>query len=1154
MKKIILTACFILLIANYLKAQFNPGDTIITSTFNYSQTQFSRDSFIHFPDYPNITYEKIYMMYNLRCKDGLISPPVQGQTNIGCGEWDYTCNTYVVDSTRSDSSLTTHPSHIITNFVGQTYHYTNQPTYTYKKYKRFCATLVPPCQVIVFSPAIVGAGANTTPYPFNTSNRTTKSIFLWKKSEMLAAGIPAQPNFIRAISTYLSVGGTTGLYFVKIRMKHTTLDSLDNSNLDLTGFTEVFSCDKQLQGGQDDYIFYNPFHWNATDNILIEFSFTNPTTGTPNLFESDNTPFTSGLVTTEDDYAYEFLGNSFIQLGNPNFNNFSNEITLSFWSKGNEQLLPQNTTLIHAVNAQNQRKINLHFPWSDSRFYWDCGSIGASYDRIDKAATNAEVKGVWNHWAFTKNATTGVMNVYKNGTLWHTGSGKTKLFNDITNVIVGNIQGLTYPYYGMIDELSIWNKELSQATIQNWMNKPITPAHPNYANLDSYYSFNEGNGSTCTDGSPNNIVSNINGTPLWRIIKGHELFKNFTTTANRPKIQFHMGICDDIDTSNMTYYYDTILNAPNIVYSFAIQNGVVVPVDTIEYYQAGYSYIYDGNTNTIIDSILNPTVGTINITDLLYYVKSPSAYQLVSFVTPYGINLDLGMSGKTWIFDVTDYAPILQGWKRMFVNGGGERQEDMDIKFMYIVGTPPRNVIDVRNIWGVKNAGSNSLLNNTSFEPRDVLMNPNAVSYKIRTAITGHGQEGEFIPQNHFINLNGGPKEFQWNVWKECASNPVYPQGGTWIYDRAGWCPGMSTNVKEMDITPYTTPGVVANIDYGIDTAWGSSNYWVSNTLMSYGPPNFALDAAVVDIKNPSQKIEFARTNPICNNPLITIRNNGSTPLTSLKINYWVNNNPLKESYLWQGNLNFMETEDVSVPFSDNLWSAVNGPNNNIFHAEISAPNNGMDAYSFNNVFNSTFDISNVLPSNFVIWFKTNAAALESKYEIRDQNGQQVFLRNNMTNNTNYKDTLHLGWGCYSLIISDSDDDGIDFWANNDGIGFARLRTLNNGVIKNFEGDFGRSLIYNFTVDYPLSYEQLYKEVSVSVYPNPMNDYFTVACENMEMKEMILYNQTGQKMPISYKIQGNNQFRVDVKSLSKGIYFLKVIGDKEQAVKKIVIE
>ncbi|HMN32545.1 MAG TPA: T9SS type A sorting domain-containing protein, partial [Chitinophagaceae bacterium] len=898
--------------------------------------------------------------------------------------------------------------------------------------------------------------------------------------------------------------------------------------------------------------FTTPFTWNGTDNLILEFSYTNNSNGIDYTLQSDTTNYISGLFANQLDYYYEFAGNSFINLGNPNFNGLNDKITISFWSNGNQDFLPKNTTLLHAVNAQNNRKINIHFPWENSRFYWDCGAIGGSYDRIDKAATNDEVKGTWNYWAFTKDATTGVMNVYKNGTLWNTGTSKTKTFNDITNIVVGNIQGKAYPYYGKIDELSIWNEQLSQSTIQDWMGKTISPSHPNYANLFAYYRMNEGAGNIWTDLSTQNINSPIIGTPLWRIFKGNELFKNFSQTNNRPKVTFVVGNCNNIIIDTI-FVFDSTINLTNTVYTYAIQNNDVVTVDSNVYYQAGYSYVYDENTNTKIDSVLNVTVGNIQITQLSYYKVYPSIFQLNSFVTPYGINLDLGMQGKTWVFDVTDYAPILQGKKRMFIDGGGERQEDMDIKFVHIVGTPPHNVVDIQNIWKVSNAGYTSIMNNSTFEPRNVLLNPNAVSYKIRSAITGHGQEGEFIPQNHYINIDGGAKEFTWNVWKKCALNPVYPQGGTWIYDRAGWCPGMATNIEEMDITPFVTPGTTHNIDYGIDTAWGSSNYWVSNTLVSYGQPNFSLDAAIIDIKNPTTKVEYARTNPICSSPLVTIRNNGSTPLTSLQIDYWVNGNPNHETYTWNGNLEFMESADVSLPFSDNLWSAVSGPNDNQFHVEISSPNQGADMYQFNNQFSSIFNITNIVPADFILWFKTNSAATESKYEIIDQNGQQVFFKDNLANNTHYRDTLHLGWGCYKLIIHDSDEDGLSFFANNDGAGFARLRTLNNGNIINFATDFGHSIEYNFTVDYPLSYDQLYKESLITVYPNPASNIVNVHTDGVDVKDIAIYNQTGQKQNIHYT-QQNHLFSFDTQHLAKGIYFVKVISNNNTHVKKIVIE
>ena len=102
---------FYFLIALLLYAQGiaqNPGDTIIVQTFDYSMTYGSgpwsggdRDTIAHFPNDPNLTFEKIILSYNMRCKDNVVN--TNGQSNsIGCGAWDYSCHTYIHDSTRID--------------------------------------------------------------------------------------------------------------------------------------------------------------------------------------------------------------------------------------------------------------------------------------------------------------------------------------------------------------------------------------------------------------------------------------------------------------------------------------------------------------------------------------------------------------------------------------------------------------------------------------------------------------------------------------------------------------------------------------------------------------------------------------------------------------------------------------------------------------------------------------------------------------------------------------------------------------------------------------------------------------------------------------------------------------------------------------------
>ena len=48
------------------------------------------------------------------------------------------------------------------------------------------------------------------------------------------------------------------------------------------------------------------------------------------------------------------------------------------------------------------------------------------------------------------------------------------------------------------------------------------------------------------------------------------------------------------------------------------------------------------------------------------------------------------------VYDLTDYAPLLRGKKRLRI---GNNQELLDLKFEFIEGVPPRNPISIQNIY-----------------------------------------------------------------------------------------------------------------------------------------------------------------------------------------------------------------------------------------------------------------------------------------------------------------------------------------------------------------------------------------------------------------------------------------------------------------------
>ncbi len=1146
MKRICLFTVFCLLITASLFAQL-PGDTIIVNSFNYSQKYKvgERDTMVQFPNLPGITYQKILMTYNMRCKNGVVGSSVTPQAANGCGEWDYSCNTYLTDSTKTDSVKAKSPSHIITNFNGTTFNYTTIPTYTFFNYKQHQTYYT---STISQSLATIGIGASASNNVLHTQLKNGKSQFLWTAAELAIAGLTA--GNITGLQLDISNVGSAA-QFLKIKMKHSTQTSLSASTPDLTGFTEVYFSNTPLIAGINQFNFYNNFNWNGLDNILVEFSFSNSNTGTDNIVTSDTNTATLGLVTTIEDYNFEFDGTNKINVGNSNFASIANELSICFWAKGNEKYLPANTAIMEAFSNSNIREVNIHFPWSNSNIYWDCGNAINGYDRINQLATNNQIKGVWNHWAFTKNKVTGVMNVYLNGNLWLTGTGKT-IPIAFTNLVLGIGANNNYPYFGQIDDLSIWNKELSLATIKSWMSRNITNAHPNFANLKAYYAFNEGAGTICADAAPSPSSANVVGNSLWQSIKGNSVFKNFEETNNRPKVSFIKGVYTQTDT--IINIVDSIQNSASIVKAYAVNNNTYNLVSTNSYYPSGYSYIFDGDSLVLIDSVIVPATGTINITQLNHVVRTPAKYQIMSFVTPYGNNLDLGIKGKTYTFDVTDFEPILKGTKRITMDAGGQWQEDMDIKFLFIVGTPPRATKSITNLWRVDAIDYTNILNDNYFEPRTLNMDPTGKTFKVRTVISGHGQEGEFIPRVHLFNIDGGTNEFNWQVAKACAENPLYPQGGTWVYDRAGWCPGMATDLQEHDITPFVTPGANAILDYNITTASGDSRYWISNQLVTYGAPNFNLDATIVDVKNPSKKVEYARSNAICGSPVVTIRNTGSTALTSVIIDYWVNNSTTKDSFKWTGNLAFMQTTDIILPFSSNLWAGITSTTGNVFHATIRNPNNGVDEYALNNFFHSEFDLPNVVPSKFIIWFKTNNIPAENSYEIKDGLGNTIFTKNNLAANIVYKDTFELNSGCYQLLINDIGEDGLNWWANpNQGAGYCTIKKMTGSNVKALNPDFGKSIIYNFTIDYPLAYEDILKENSIDVYPNPAQLQFTLE-GNIQNKTISLYNTYGSIVTPSYNKQ-NNKIVFDSSNLPKGVYFI-LVTDKagKQENYKILID
>lgn len=1151
MKKLLV--CLVLTLLSWGMYAQSPGDTIVVKAFKYGSG--AKDSLIRFPS-NSLSYEKIILKYNMRCKNALVS--TQTAPDQGCGEWDYSCNTFIVDSSRNEKSLNTHPSHIITGFSGTSFGYVTQPVYDYYTYAQTNVSLG---SVTSETQYTVGTGSTPVPVLLKTNEKSGRSQILYTAAELIAAGFSAG-NLQGMLLDVSNAGG--GANFLRVGMQHTTLTALNSGTVTTSGFTNVFNQNFTFTTGRNRLQFHTPFAWDGTSNLLIDLSFTNTVPSNPVVFNGTSSTGNM-LLHTNNNYALDLSGSGHAILNTSQLASINNELTITFWAYGNAAQMPAPTVLLYGYATNpSQRNLSVHLPWTDNNIYFDCGYSNNNYDRISKTSTAAQQGGQWNHWAFTKNALTGNMNIYLNGVLWQSGTGKTKAIS-LLNLILGKEVGLVNNYKGRINELTIWDKALAAGDIQAWMNKPITASHPFFANLKAYYKLDEGAGQSISDSK--NSLSSAGVNLNWTYERGQNLIRTFSEAAIRPNVILVRGTY--AMTTSTLVAKDSVARNPNVVQAYSITPGstvqpvsddAVTPTTTMSVYQATPSNVYNGDTGVLTGTVAVTATGTITIGTLNYYKYYPYYNELLSFVTPYGKGLNLGAGGKTWYYDITDYTPLLKGPKRLMMTGG-VNQEQLDIDFLFIVGTPPRNVLEFNQLWQgsarIGGPGITSILNDAYFPPVQVPVLSGGQKFKLRSTITGHGSEGEFEQNggqvNHLINVNGGTPEHSWVISQDCSQNPVYPQGGTWLIDRQGWCPGETSLTKELDMTPYLTAGSTATVDYHCSAPQnpgGDYRYLVANQLITYGALNHTLDAAIVDVLAPSDKVLYSRTNPMCAKPRILVRNTGATALTKLEMDYWINTGSNKQTYTWNGNLASMDTISIALPIAT-LWQSDVKTSNNVFHAELKKANNAADNYAFNNVYHSPFAVPEWLPSKFSIEIKTNNT-MENSYKLYDDNGTLVGSSNFTAVNTVYKTDYDLN-GCYRLIIEDTGKDGLSWWANTaQGSGYARIKNSANAIIKNFQADFGSRLEYSFTTNKPLSVLKNDLDAFLNLYPNPAMDRFILQGSSLETAKVEITNVVGQAVSVPSTTTGDTM-EFDSRSLTPGIYFVTVSKGRDSVTKKLVI-
>jgi hypothetical protein len=1124
-----------------ISMSFIAQDTTRVQTLEFSDIT-KRRGWYQFPEDPE-NYRKIVMRYTLKCDQATT------QDNFACGEWDYTTYTDVYRYENVGTPYFLQGAQALDSIpyrVEAGYDY-------YQSYQYFPLY----DEVISEETYTIGDGSDLTGDVLRGDVLNNRSQFIFTASELSSAGLQAGSIDRLGMET-VGFGGELGIML--IRMKHTSETEFTDEQAQMDGFQTVYALNTEIvNAGYQIYDFTTAFEWDGVSNILIDFSSTGDGEDIFHAAIATDSGNNIGLISTQEDRYLDLEGDEYVEIPAEVFSEIDQEISISFWAYGDESTLPFNTWVLEGVDEENRRVVNVHLPWSNGRVYWDAGhNMSTSYDRIDMDVNPSDFSGQWTHWTFVKNASTGTMAIYMNGTEVLSGSGKTKSMAGITRFKLGGRgdQAFTGNYDGHIDEFQVWSKALTEAEVQDYLYRSVDADHPQYAFLEAAYSFDERSGASALDASPAQRHGQLMGLPTRVTERGENLNRNMELTSIRPDLTFYSGEYE--------------MSIDSVLVIEAVEHDLVSVIETLPFIDqdvAGISYTYVdtsyvylpgpsttyGSDGSIIDEVDLPATGV--------YLNSfkQNRHQVQNYVTPYGIGLSLGPNGFRWEYEVTDYALILNG---LIEIAAGNQQELIDLEFDFIEGTPPRDLLDFETIW-LGDYAHAAIADDAVLPSVPRTLRSDASEFMLRTRTTGHWFGGvnncaEFCPKTFHIDIDG-EERFSWLNWKECSDNPVIDQGGTWIYDRAGWCPGTFADSYDHEMTPYVSPGGTHEIDFGMQpypNGGGEGNYRTTLQLFQYGPKNFQNDVELMDIISPNDWEFHNLYNPICKDPVIAIRNLGAQTLTSATITYNVSGGVV-ETYEWTGSLDFKEAEEITLPIpGQSFW---NGNGDLKFHVTASNPNGLADENMDNSTLSAVYEMPEVYTEPFYVWFKTNNAWNENEYWIYDDQGNEIFNRDPTSANTEYRDTLDLADGCYVMYFQDTGQDGLSFFANNDGNGFLRMRKVAGGIVENFNPSFGGFINYHFIVDQTTGLEEVIDDRFVTVFPNPSADgLFNLKVEAYVGSELNLEVRDAQGRVVlqlsEASISDMKNIAIDLQDSAKGIYFARVMIDGRQVIRKLIKE
>lgn len=540
--------------------------------------------------------------------------------------------------------------------------------------------------------------------------------------------------------------------------------------------------------------------------------------------------------------------------------------------------------------------------------------------------------------------------------------------------------------------------------------------------------------------------------------------------------------------------------------------------------------------------------------------------ELARMISPYGWLFDSTWK-FTWHVDITDFSFLLHDSVEIeFKHTGYESNTDrgwlITLDFEITEGRPAMTCLGMDTLWcgsfpyGDTANPIESLLHPVTFH------NDSARFVRLRIHQTGHGMDdsancAEFCNKYRDVRFDDSLVNRR-QIWRECGDNPLYPQSGTWIYDRANWCPGsiVRPDVYDFAVEPNSDHKIDIDMEPYINPNKPSANWYIYAYLFYYSEPWAENDVSVEEIIRPSTADECSRLNPSATKYTARIMNNGSNAIRSLWYQY---RNEVRDQYRWTGDLAPQASTVIDL---DPSGTAYGGREFRVTFTGVNGEdsNPGRDEYPYDNVGHGVLPSLETLPLNLTLAIRTNKDTTDNKWQLIGGQGQAVLHSDSTAIHAgrDYVYVLNLKPGSYEFQLSDTAGDGLAFWYNVEGgYGYVRLIDTAGRLIKNFNSDFGNSIRYAFTVtDQPVNWPK--QPPVCEVFPPRNQGKFEVDLffDQPTTFDISIVNDSTKSVVFTQEFAGvkDTIFPFDISANPDGVYWFKLAIANDTLTRRIRIK